>query len=271
MYETDQPKLISCLNCGNSFEGIICNQCGQKPKDPSLTTKGLVLEWWESRMTDYRQFLHTTRDLLLRPGSVFHDYLAGRRKRYYNATNYFLLVASLATFVTLQFRSFDAKASIEKWTELYAQMGIPSGDNEFGMLIMDWLMTHYNIAMLLTLPFLAWSSYLLFRKRKLNFGEHMLLHFFAYSVINLLLLPTYPFVNPANPDSSAFLITSTPTVLYYCWVFKDTFELSWGKAVLTGLLFYALYFILFLLTIVLLTIVAIILTLLVILGIKMLT
>ncbi len=264
----------TCKNCDNQFEGIVCNICGQKVKSFSNTPKDLLREWWAARKEDIYHFLFTTRELLLRPGLVLEEYLDGKRKKYYNSTNYFLLIASLVTFVTLQFREVDAVKALEKWNSIYEKMGITMPDkNPAGLMTFEWISTHYNVAMMITLPFLAMASFWVFktffRKRTYKFGDHFVMHLFIYGLISFILIPTLPFIDPGDPNSPGILWTWVFLLIVYTWVYKSWLKINWAKAILGSILSYFFYFVFFFLFIIGIVIVAILLTIAVIFVIKL--
>lgn len=262
-----------CKNCGHEFQGHICSMCAQKVKFFSATPKGLFLEWWAVRKEDLRHFGFTTWQLLKDPGLVIHEYLAGKRRKYYNSTNYFLLIASLVTILTLQFRTSDPQQAMDSIGAFYESIGIPMPEeNPGGVMVYDFMMKHYNVALLATLPFLAlgsfWAFRIFFRKKPQKLGEHFVMHLFCYGVLNLLLIPFIPFINPGSPESKAMLLTSTSMVIFYIWVYKKWLKISWLKAVLASVLGYIFYFIAFFLGIIAVTLASMIITIIVILGFK---
>lgn len=274
MLPETHANIHTCLNCGNQFEGKVCNTCGQKTKHFNVTPKGLFLEWWSVRKEDLRHFWFTTKSLILSPGMVLDEYLDGKRKKYYNSTNYFLLIASIVTIITIQFRDLNPEEALANVSSFYESIGFPVDEsNKGGIIAMEWISRHYNVALMMTLPFLALGSFLSFKwffkikKRKL--GEHFVMHLFVYGLQNFLLIPTLPFINPSSPESKAMFITSSFMILLYAWVYKDWFKLNWAKAILASILAYALYFAAFILGIITVVVVAIILTVLTIMIVKL--
>jgi len=266
MLSHPEDKLHECKNCGNQFKGFICNQCGQKVKHFSSSPKGLFLEWWFVRKEDFQRFIFTTKEMLLRPATVLNEYLDGKRRKYYNSTNYFLLIASIAAFITIQFRQADGAQTMQNINEMYASMGIPiDPDNPGGAYAFEWMNRHYNIALMLTLPFLVLSTFLInkwvFKAKRYTFGEHFVMNLFVYGLNVFIMLPTQPFLNDQSLSGALFLFNMVFLALLYAWVQKDLYSLSWLKAILAGLLFcifYALIFVLFFVLIAILTVIVIV-------------
>ena len=87
----------TCLNCSSTITGPYCAQCGQKVPHTDLTLRELLhdateeLAHWEGKIP------RTLTALLLKPGLLTHDFLAGRRARWLPPLRLYL-ICSLAYF-----------------------------------------------------------------------------------------------------------------------------------------------------------------------------
>lgn len=88
--------LHTCKNCGHSFNGKYCNQCGEKvryEKDksvPHLLDEGLHF------VTHFEgTFFNTLKAIVTKPGQLSLDYCSGRRKKYFKPLSFFLLLVML--------------------------------------------------------------------------------------------------------------------------------------------------------------------------------
>ena len=273
MLEDLTPKINSCKNCENQFEGIVCNRCGQKVKHFESTPKGLFKEWWSVRKEDFHHFLFTTKELILRPGTVIDEYLGGKRKKYYNSTHYFLLVASLVTFLNIQFRNVDGAAFMEKISEAYASMGVEvPKENQVGAEYFEFFGTHANVSLMLTLPFLALASFWVCgwffgNTKRYRLGDHFVLQLFLYGLLNLLLVPTIPFVN--TTDVASLPLTFGTMLILNMWVFRDMFKGSWFVSFLMSIVFFIMYWLSFFGFIIGLMLVILLLILLIVLFVRL--
>ncbi|MGF1532964.1 MAG: DUF3667 domain-containing protein [Bernardetiaceae bacterium] len=102
--------------------------------------------------------LKTTSDLLLRPSTLIRDYLYGKTLPYQNPFKFLLSLIGVSLFVQL----FIAKSPGES---LYVQA--------------------FNLSLVVLLAGAAW---LVFRKEKYNFFEHLIVSGFAVAKITLLAL-----------------------------------------------------------------------------------
>ena len=73
----------NCKNCNNSFVGKFCNNCGQKASVGELTLKDILHETWHSITHTDNGILRLLKDLFFHPKSVYLNYFAGQRKKYF--------------------------------------------------------------------------------------------------------------------------------------------------------------------------------------------
>jgi len=89
------PRSSACRNCGSASPGNFCPQCGQ---DTSLHPPSLW-EFAHEFLTHYvaieGPLWHTLRLLVLRPGELTREFLAGRRRRYIPPLRLYLTVSFL--------------------------------------------------------------------------------------------------------------------------------------------------------------------------------
>jgi hypothetical protein len=72
----------ACLNCGGALAGPYCSQCGQKVPTQDLKLRDFLHETTHE-LTDWDgKVPRTLKALLLRPGLLTADYLAGKRARW---------------------------------------------------------------------------------------------------------------------------------------------------------------------------------------------
>jgi Protein of unknown function (DUF3667) len=95
----------ACENCGTALAGPYCSECGQPAQSP-LTSLGTFVRHVLDDVASFdSRLLRTLRTLILHPGRLTAEYLAGRRIRYtYPVQLYFLGAA--AFFLVASFRPF---------------------------------------------------------------------------------------------------------------------------------------------------------------------
>ena len=110
MNNEDPNKLtheVVCKNCGNHFEGVYCNMCGQKVINERITIKHLFEITFDS-FNIHRGLIYTIKLMFTNPGKLINDYLNGRTKDFYNPLKYLLLIASISALFMLWLNIFDA-------------------------------------------------------------------------------------------------------------------------------------------------------------------
>jgi hypothetical protein len=83
--------LITCINCGHSYHGKFCPECGQKSSVKRLSPNVLVEEFAHFFTHVEKHFLHTSKEFILHPGRISHNFLLGKRKNYQKPVSYFLI------------------------------------------------------------------------------------------------------------------------------------------------------------------------------------
>lgn len=90
------PTTNTCKNCGNSFQGKYCNQCGEKvylEKDRKIIH---LFEEVFHFLTHFEgSFFTTLKTMFTKPGQVSTDYCDGIRKKYFKPLSLFLLLVVL--------------------------------------------------------------------------------------------------------------------------------------------------------------------------------
>lgn len=180
-----------------------------------------------------RGMFYTIWQLILAPGSAMRCYLFTDRSNFMEPLKF--LVISIAFFLFMAINFFPNS----NWFGV-DQESISNG-NEVTYSIAAYLKQYANVVMLFTVPIAAWVSWRIFRKYRLNYGEHLVLNAFLYgflTLISILILPIS--LKSANSYSNALLILF---LLYSTYFFRSLFVLPWLKAIWYSLLYHILNFI----------------------------
>jgi hypothetical protein len=165
---------MPCLNCGAELTGRHCVSCGQSANTGRLKGGDLV-QPLVNLLNGDRGWAHTVADLTRRPGAMINDYLAGRRIAYTEPFKYTVsavalgLLALWLTAPTMPAQSTRTAEAVAAANEVMQRYG--------------------NALLLLTVPFLAVASRLLYRARGLNLTEHCVLNAYVFAQQNLFSLP----------------------------------------------------------------------------------
>ncbi len=168
----------TCKNCGTAITAAFCATCGQRSTVRPLSVRHLVATSF-GELTSFEQpLLRTLRSLLLHPGRVVTDYVAGRRVRYTNPIKWALVSTTLA-FVAARLIGGSKPARIE----------ITRSDEEPAWLrtLLDMLSSNLAILLVLVmLPLLALSLRICFWRGGRSIAEELVLVLYAYGCAALL-------------------------------------------------------------------------------------
>ena len=159
---------VVCKNCGNHFKGKYCSNCAQKANAGRLRVSNVIDELWHNFTHTDRTALGLIYALIQNPGRVIREYIAGKRKKYFNPYTFFLLSSGILIFITMHVFKYEDK--------LYRI------NNEFG----QFTSSQYTAIVLCCFPFLAGICRLLFFRKGYNFSEWVVFFVFSYCIINLL-------------------------------------------------------------------------------------
>lgn len=194
--------LTSCKNCGNSFTGNFCNECGEKiytEHDKSL--KHLIEEVFHFVTHFDNKVFRTVGSILFKPGTVTRDYNNGIRKRYYKPVSLFLVCVMLYLLfpmlsgmnVTLtthlqNTRSFGIRfptdwALVKLQSEHITELQLFEKFNQVSEKVS-------KIMLLLLIPFTAFALRLLFFNKRKYFFDHFILaaEFNTYYLLSVYFL-----------------------------------------------------------------------------------
>lgn len=97
---SNQPlrKETNCLNCGLEVAERFCSHCGQENTEPRESFWQLLVHFFNDFTHFDGKFFSTIRVLLLQPGKLTREYIAGRRAGYLHPIRMYLFI-SFAFFI----------------------------------------------------------------------------------------------------------------------------------------------------------------------------
>jgi len=118
-----------CANCGTLAPGAYCPSCGQDTRERLPTFRQFMREATGRYVAYDGKFWKTLAALLLRPGFLTREYLAGRRRRYIGPARLFL-VSSLVLFAALRFvsESINIDDAVQFEPETAPRSGVESDE-----------------------------------------------------------------------------------------------------------------------------------------------
>lgn len=105
--QTAAPGAVraTCLNCDAPLTGDYCAACGQRDRPPVPALRDFLSEIAATVTSLDSRLARTLRTLLTRPGQLTVEYVAGRRRRYTEPAQLYLLAAAVF-FLMASYRPF---------------------------------------------------------------------------------------------------------------------------------------------------------------------
>ncbi|HTL07676.1 MAG TPA: DUF3667 domain-containing protein [Chitinophagaceae bacterium] len=200
----------TCENCNNQFAGAFCNSCGQKVAH-RITMPHILHDVAHAFTHADKGFLNLLLQLFVRPGVVAREYiLEKKRKKYYNPFQFILIIGSIAAFVAIN--THFAETTMEA-------MGPGTVTSQrvlnFQHAISKYMGKYYNFLVLLQLPFFALGSFLVYRKYKYNYAEHLTLQTFITAQSTILGMLTMILIGTIGKTGVYFSFLMAPLNMGY--------------------------------------------------------
>ena len=225
----------TCQNCGTAITVNFCGNCGQK-KFKRIDRKYLIDELQYLLLHTKKGFFYSIKKILKNPGKTAKEFIDGSRVNHYKPIMLTFVLSGISTFISFKFLKME---KIMK--AYYASLDIPESTANN---MMTFLSSYNSLLMLLSIPFISIITYLLFRKWKTNFYEHIIMNSYIqcfYLLFTILLL--YPILFFLKDGNVGLFITITslsmlsiPVIMV--WFYKDFFpEKSIGDVIVKVVFF----------------------------------
>ncbi|WP_291083048.1 DUF3667 domain-containing protein [Flavobacterium sp. BFFFF1] len=231
----------TCLNCDKELTDQFCAGCGQKADTHRISFKHFIFhDVLHGTFHIERGMLFTATQALTRPGKAALDYIAGKRKRFYNVFYLILILFGVILFLK----------------HFYHELAIAQGGHfeeapfsDAASRKMDDIMSQKSkIIVLLFVPLAALNSFLLFRKKRLNLSEHciiagmMLLGIMSLSAIGHIVFYLYLLTDSDMVADIVDFGTPSLIVLYVGYGYYNAFAATYSRVGVVAriILFFAL-------------------------------
>ncbi len=194
----------TCPNCGTSFEGNYCHECGQqKIIEREFTMKGFVRTAIGESLEIDERLLKTLKLLLFAPGFLSSEYFRGRFQRYWSPAKLYLLCSVLYFIVFFYFpeQDFYHHDSLYKQDATGLMKKIADAAIAERHINEEMLSERFadlaSYSMYIVVFFYALLFTVIFFYKKMNFVHHFVfsLHLMSFIMLkDVLLLPLYYFI-----------------------------------------------------------------------------
>lgn len=208
----------NCLNCGTPVDRKFCPECGQKTDTHRITPQHFVMhDMVHGVMHLDKGILFTLKETFLRPGYAAQDYVAGKRKNYYNI--FYLIFLLLGVYMIAN----GHDAAVEDIDKDLADLPFTPAFKDivkFGFLYIKYLI-------LVIIPILALSGFIVFQKLNYNYAEHHIISGFVL-LGSLVLIMTGMLIGNMSEKANVLISLFGPllfTLLVYYQATKKKYSL----------------------------------------------
>jgi hypothetical protein len=206
-----------CKNCGHSFDGNFCNDCGQSATVRRIDFKFLIHEIPNSIFHFNRGLFYTVKELSTRPGHTIREFVVGKRIQNYKPISYFLVASALYVIAThLMGRNTFIADFVSGFT-----MDMAEQDQSSGSEVINWIAKNQTYITLLFIPLFSFASYIAFIKTEYNYFEHLVLNLYITGQQMLIYL-IFSFV--ITKDSILTVIPILMGMTYNIWAYFQFFD-----------------------------------------------
>ena len=268
-------RLAECSNCRSALNGPYCANCGQKTSQPDITLREFLRETTQE-LTDWDgKVPQTLKTLIVDPGRLTVDFLAGRRARWLAPLRLYLL-CSVAYFLSvpaveaithravrdnarITISGRDGQNHLDAETRRQIEQGLPGRlfgadrleraalhSGEFNAAIRD----AYPKAMFVLLPLFALFTCLAWRRHGRRYPAHLYLalHLHAAWFVALTVITIATGFIPSDAGQAAIALLGFAYFAWYTVVaFRAVFTESWprpiGKSAIVALAYLPCWFI----------------------------
>ena len=210
-------------------ESSFCPNCGGKVVSNRLSLKGTWTEFIGPFFNWDNFFWTTFIDLFVRPEQVLTAYISGARRKYFQPFSYMIIYG---TFTVLFYKvlpmDFEDFSSASTETSAFDAIAFT-----------ETYTANYNLFLLLTIPIFAFMGWIIFRKFKDNFAEHLVYNSYIQAQVGYIALFTQLILyNALNLSVELFFTVSTLlSFVYGAYVFARLYRLTLGKTLVYTLVF----------------------------------
>lgn len=244
-----------CLNCGTSVDGTFCHHCGQRARNNSDRSLGLLLSEFFSNIFFFdNRFFLSVWYLVRFPGRMTVEFLEGKRKKFISPITFFLFLNLIYFFVNPltdyslsfydQIHSQPYSMWIKDWVDLRLQKeGLD--EQAYGIIYQNMSDKISKSIMIINIPIIALFVYLMaFKKLRFYFDSLIFaFHFFTLFMLSWVMLDwvntllyfltgdEYSIVSDISFKLFAFFIP----LLYAILSVKKFMGIRWYWAIAAGL------------------------------------
>lgn len=221
------PK-VACKNCGNHFAGRYCNHCGQRADTHRITWHYVWHEIPHSVWHVDKGILFTLKELFTRPGYTIREFLDGKRVNHYRPLALVLVLGAVLTFL-LHSLNVDI---LEETQKAMREAGLQENGSQrvqaFQREVNAFAEKYRNLIQIFILPVTSLFTWWFFRKKGLNYPEHLVANTFLMNFSLVVSIGTALLFKAVGGSTAAYSLVQSLGMLvalaYTMWAFAQLFR-----------------------------------------------
>ena len=239
-----------CINCKTKLEGPYCYNCGEKIVTDKDFTLKILLEQTVDVFTHIDSKLITTlKFLLFKPGKLSEAYVMGLRKPFMKPFQIFILINILFFLLLANVDIFRIPSSdffnekyiygyniIEIVEQKIVETNKPEKEIAFAYDLKSTILAKTYVIILI--PLLSFVFSLLFIRKKLQIGKHLLFstHLFSFLILIIILWLTFFMLLPKIQLDNIYLIKIPLLIIWVLYMgiaIKRFYKSTWFYTIVT--------------------------------------
>jgi len=249
---------MHCKNCNSALisNSNFCIVCGNKVITKRLTVKEVIRDF-NNQFFDYdnklfKTFIH----LFTKPEVVIEKFIDGSRKTYVNVISYLAISLTLIGFQFFFIKNQLVVTQIDPIAPNTNQII----ENQRKMVeILNNFYEYFGLITMLTIPIIAFATYIIFINFKYNYAEHIVLNMYIAANYTIIMIITSSILILFGLNAQiSYAITTLPIYVYLGYCFKRLFKLSFFSTVwrtIVSQMLYTVFVAIFLVILVIITLI----------------
>ncbi len=235
-------QITHCKNCNHLLADSyqFCPYCSQKKDQHRFTVAHLVHEFFHAFTHADKGIIYLVKQLAIKPGVVLREYIIeGKRKKYFNPFTFLLIVLGFTVFMNTYLKPITQEIkpilsekvkqlSVEKQQQYLKRVEKSIQVNQFFEKKSNWV-TFCSI------PVISFVFWIMFKKKKMYFAEHLIAYVLMIGFILLFTTITItPLMSVTKGTVYYFVlvvINLLLQLLYFGWGYVGLLNLTSRKEV----------------------------------------
>lgn len=241
---------MNCKNCNTQIASDFkfCNNCGAKVVQKRITVKNLFSNVFQNVFGWDNKFFFTVKTLINSPDKIFHEYIAGTRKKYMNPFAFLVIGMTISIFLfnafTDDFLNISKEMNIKQMDFMAEKLGGDFESTEFRQQQLEQaeqtqsiILKYFNLFTFILLPVYTFIAFLVYRK-PYNYGEHLVINTYIQGLG--FLFTSIFFVLSVLINPIFYFLTLLILFIYYTYAYGKLYKLKIPESILKLLKFFGI-------------------------------